>query len=228
MAAYLYEAYSGGLQALEASLPNPVVTWRNAMADTNPKNLEQVLERIDQATRDRSEVSLGEVMEELGHRSFGPVLVFTGVIMSVPVVGDIPGVPTVLALVVALVAVQLLIGRKHFWLPQFLLRRSVSADKVCRSLGWARKPAAFIDRGLKPRMTYLAKGAEARLIAAVALCIAAITPLTEVVPFSANVAGAALTAYGLALIADDGLVAIIASAFALGIGLLLGYSFLGG
>lgn len=198
------------------------------MADTNPKNLEQVLDRIDLAARDRSQVSLGEVMEEIGHRSFGPVLVFTGVIMSVPVVGDIPGVPTLLALVVALVAVQLLIGRRSFWLPRFLLHRSVSTDKVRKSLDWARKPAAFIDKGLKARMTHLTRGAQARVIAAIALCIAAITPLTEIVPFSANVAGAALTAYGLALIADDGMVSVVASVFALAIALLLGYSFFGG
>lgn len=38
----------------------------------------------------------------------------------------------------------------------------------------------------------------------------------EVVPCSANLAGAALTAFGLALIAHDGLLALIAFAFTAG------------
>ena len=35
-------------------------------------------------------------------------------------------------------------------------------------------------------------------------------PFMEVVPFSANLAGAALAAFGLALVARDGLLALIA------------------
>lgn len=193
------------------------------MADNSPKNLEQVLDRINAAAVDRDEVSLGEMMEEIGHRSFGPLLVLAGVIISVPIVGDIPGVPTLVALVVALIAIQLLIGRSYFWLPSFLLRRSVEKPKLSKSMAWARKPARFIDKGLKPRLAHLAKGAQARFIAGIALCIAAVMPVTEVIPFSANLAGAALTAYGLALIAHDGLVAIIASAITTAIVLLLGY-----
>ena len=42
------------------------------------------------------------------------------------------------------------------------------------------------------------------------LAIALFTPAMEVVPFSANGAGAVLTAFGLALIARDGLIAAIA------------------
>jgi len=37
----------------------------------------------------------------------------------------------------------------------------------------------------------------------------------EVIPFSANAAGAAITAFGLSLIARDGLLALVASVFML-------------
>ena len=37
-------------------------------------------------------------------------------------------------------------------------------------------------------------------------------PVMEVVPFSANLAGIALTAFGLAVIAHDGLLALVAFA----------------
>jgi hypothetical protein len=40
--------------------------------------------------------------------------------------------------------------------------------------------------------------------------VAALMPVMEVIPFSVNLAGAALTAFGLSLIAHDGLLALCA------------------
>ena len=45
------------------------------------------------------------------------------------------------------------------------------------------------------------------------IIIAISMPAMEVVPFVANAAGAALTAFGLSLIAHDGLLALIAFVF---------------
>lgn len=44
----------------------------------------------------------------------------------------------------------------------------------------------------------------------------------EVVPFSANAAGVAIVASGLALIAADGVIALIATAFSAGAFVLIG------
>jgi hypothetical protein len=62
------------------------------------------------------------------------------------------------------------------------------------------------------------------VIASIALVIGAAQPFMELVPFSANGAGAALTAFGLALIAHDGLVALIAMAFAALTGGIVAYA----
>ncbi len=51
------------------------------------------------------------------------------------------------------------------------------------------------------------------VIALTCVVIAAATPPMEFVPFTANGAGIALTAFGLALIAKDGLVALVAFVF---------------
>ncbi|WP_092386931.1 exopolysaccharide biosynthesis protein [Halopseudomonas salegens] len=198
------------------------------MTDKGIKNLQQVLDRIESASVEHGDVSLGAMMEEIGYRSFGPLLVLAGVIIALPIVGDIPGVPTMVAVIVAVIATQLLAGRNYFWLPGFLLRRSVSREKLQKSVAWARKPARFIDKGLKPRLTFLVKGMPALVIAGIALFIAAITPVTEIIPFSANIAGAALLAYGLSLIAEDGLLAIVASVLTTAIVILLGYSLFSG
>lgn len=130
-----------------------------------------------------------------------------------PVIGDTPGVPTSVGIFVLLITGQLLFSREYVWLPRRLLRRSVARDKLCKALEWLRKPARFVDRLLRPRLTALTHTIGMYVIAAVCVVIAAAMPVMEVVPFVANGAGAALTAFGLALVAHDGLLAILAVCF---------------
>lgn len=67
--------------------------------------------------------------------------------------------------------------------------------------------ARFFDRWSRARLTTLTTGAGLYAVAGVCTVLAATMPAMELVPFSANVAGAALTCFGLSLIACDGLLA---------------------
>jgi hypothetical protein len=183
-------------------------------ADQEPHDLSQLLDVIENVADEHSEVSFRQLYDAIGHRSFGPLLLVCGLIVLMPVVGDIPGVPTVMGAVVILIAGQLLAQRKQFWLPRRMLDASLRAPKVCKGVRWLRKPAAFVDKAVRPRLTRFVKKPWTYVIASIALVIGAAQPFMELVPFSANGAGAALTAFGLALIAHDGLVALIAIAFA--------------
>lgn len=197
------------------------------MAEANPDeelhDLEQLVDRIDAAARDADPVSLGGILDFVGGRSFGPLLLLAGLITVMPLIGDIPGVPITMGLLVILIALQLLFRRDdHLWLPDWMLRRSVSRDRLCKALDWMRRPAAFIDKFIRPRLTVFVSGPATIVIAVLCILIAAATPVMEVVPFSANLAGAALIAFGLALIARDGLLSLIAFIFTAGtIGILI-------
>jgi hypothetical protein len=180
-----------------------------------PTDLGELLDVIDEVARDDREVSFGQLYDAVGHRSFGPLLLIVGIVVLMPVVGDIPGVPTVMGAVIVLIAAQLLAGREQFWLPRRVLDSSLRASKVRKGVGWLRKPAAFIDRVLRPRLTRFVSGPWIYVTAAIAFLIGLAQPLMELVPFSANGAGLVLTALGLALIAHDGLVALIALVVAL-------------
>ncbi len=68
-----------------------------------------------------------------------------------PLVGDIPRVPTSIGLVVIIISCQMVIGRTHFWLPPFLLKRSVSSSRLRKALSWLQRPARFVDRLIRPR-----------------------------------------------------------------------------
>jgi hypothetical protein len=179
-------------------------------------DLEQLIDHLDASTRDTERVSLGMIVESVGDRSFGPLLLLAGLITLAPLIGDIPGVPTVMGILVLLVSGQLVVGRRHFWLPRWLLGRSVDSGKFTRGMRWLRRPAHAIDKLLKPRLGVLVRGPGLYTVAATCSLIALGMPLMEVVPFSANGAGAALTLFGLALIARDGLLALIGFTLILG------------
>lgn len=172
-------------------------------------NLEQLLERLGEAANGKEQVSLGVIVRAVGRRSFGPLLLFVGVILASPLSG-IPGFPTIMGVFVLLIAVQLLLRRDHFWLPQWLLKRSVPQKKLDKSIDWLQRPARFIDRMIRPRMTVFLQGPSIYVIAIICLMIGVCLPAMEVVPFSATGAGVVLAAFGLSLIAHDGILALLA------------------
>lgn len=189
---------------LEMSLPNV----RESPDDTAPHNLEQLLERLKQNTSEGDRVSIGAMLDAVGRRSFGPILLLCGIIPASPLSG-IPGLPTFTAILVLIVTVQLLTGHKHFWLPNWVLSRKVPRQKFSKALDFMQKPAAWIDRLLYPRLEYLTQGLAVYVIALICALLALIMPPLELVPFANSTTGIALAVFGLALISHDGLLVIV-------------------
>ena len=181
---------------------------------SQPANLEQMLDRMARAEADSEQISVRDIVRQLGYRSFSPLMLFAGLITVLPI-GGIPGVPTVMGFFVLLVSVQLLVGRKSFWLPGWLLQRSVSIDKFEASRRRMIRPARFIDRFLRPRLTFLTGDSGHFVVAIVTVLIALMMPPMELIPFSALGAGLALTLFGLALLANDGVVVLMGLAITL-------------
>ena len=170
--------------------------------------LQQLLDRLDKAaTGERIDVEC--MMQAVGRSSFGALLLLGGLVTLSPL-DIIPGIPTLIALAVLIVCVQLLAGRRQFWLPAWVLRRSIASQRFRRALRWLQKPARFGDRLVRPRLTVLTTDAAIKVIALGSIAVALAMPVMEVVPFSANLAGIALTAFGLAVIVHDGLLALVA------------------
>lgn len=177
-----------------------------------PHNLGDLLQRIGDVASERDEVYLATIMEALGTRSFGPVVLLVGVVMVSPLSG-IPGLPTVLALGLLLISMQLLFGRDTFWLPGWLMNRHLPSGRVLSAVRWLDRPARFIDWWLRPRLCRLASNGGAMVVAAICTVIALVTPVLELVPFSTTAVGVAVAAFGLALVALDGLFVLMGLAY---------------
>lgn len=185
------------------------------------ESLEALLDRIGGIAAETDRVSLGLVLEVMGRRSFGSALLAAGLITLAPLIGDIPGVPTIMGGLVVLTAGQMLVGRDRLWLPDRLLDRSVGREKIEAALRWLRPAARVLDRAIGPRLGAVLTSGGGRAIAVVCFLIGAVMPVLEVIPFSATVAGILLTLLSLALVTRDGLLALATLTLtAAGVGLL--------
>jgi hypothetical protein len=183
---------------------------------TRIHDLSDLLERVGQLAQKNREVSLEDIIDIVGTRWFGPLLMVPGLVMVVPGVGDIPGISALMGLVVLLVSVQAIFDRSRVWLPRWLATYSIKEEKVRRALKWLERPAHFVDNMTKRRLTWAVKHASIYIIAATCIGIAATTPFLELIPGSAMLAGAAIANFGLALLAYDGLIALVAIFFSIG------------
>lgn len=161
------------------------------------------------------EVSVHDIRERIGERSFGPFLLVPALIEISPV-GGIPGLPTVLAAIVALFAVQILFGRRHLWLPPFVERRSFDAAKFGKAMNKMEPVGRWTDKVFKPRLEWLAKPPFVNVAAGICILLAATVPPLEIVPFASTLPMGAIAVFGLGLLARDGIAILVAGALSLG------------
>ena len=189
---------------------------------SDPANLQQVLDRISQTAVSHRRVTFGDIVDTVGSRSFGPILMIVGILLLSPLSG-IPGVPTLLIL---FIAVQILIRDEGFWLPAWIMDRHFPSDKLLKGIRFLEPVADFIDARLHPRLVLVVRGPGSYLVGGVCVVIACAMPLMEIIPFSATAAGFALAVFGLAMVSLDGLLALLGMLFTVAIATLIGVNLL--
>lgn len=175
------------------------------------QELQQLLDTLDGAAADRDRVAVGDVCARLGENAFGPALLVLGLLALSPL-GDIPGMPSIMSVLIVLVGGQFALGRDTFWLPERLRRRSVKSDHLRRAVRVLRPVARFAGKVVYRRLPALVTGTGARVIGAACALLALTLPPLEFVPFAATAPSSAITVLSLALVAQDGLLALLAAA----------------
>jgi hypothetical protein len=181
-----------------------------SLADAEaPHSLLEVLATLEQlcSRNHGTKISVGDVVQALGPRSFAPFILAIGLIALTPI-DTIPTLPTTFGIIVFLTASQMLAGRKALWLPQILSNRSVKADRLQMALKWLDAHLKWTDRWLGIRLTFLTRGPFLIAIAACCALLALVMPLLELVPLVSTIPSAAFTAFGLALLVRDGIAAL--------------------
>ena len=179
------------------------------MSNHEPEGVEDVLGELDDLAAKGDEVRVGDVLDDFGGRSFGPFIMLPALLEITPV-GGIPGVPTFLAVVIGLVAVQLLFGKDHIWMPQWLQDRAVESKKLHKGIGKLRGIAHWLDEHSRGRLETLTEGVWVRIAAGVIILLCFTVPPLEFLPFASSGPMLAIAAIGLALTVRDGAVMLLA------------------
>ncbi|MBU2885507.1 exopolysaccharide biosynthesis protein [Gilvimarinus agarilyticus] len=177
------------------------------MANTQQGGLTQTIDLILGASSQNS-FSVGDVLESASHRGFGPMLLVPALVTFLPT-GGIPGVPIVAAIVIILIAGQILLGRNTPWLPKRLRKIEVERSSVDKVLRPAKRYTTPVDRVLKPRLGFLlgAVGIKVTALLCIGLALALI-PLGPI-PFAAAIPSGIMVLLALGIVAKDGLLIVI-------------------
>ena len=197
------------------------------MSEANEHDcLEQVIDGVVELGDNQSKVSVGDIQKKVGQRGFGPFL-FVPAIIEISPVGGIPGVPSMLALVVALFAFQLLFGRHHFWMPGFLAHRSVSGQKLEKGLNKIRPVVRWLDKVSNKRLGWATSKGFLRFIAMLCIVLATSVPPLELLPFASTAPFSAICLLGLGITTQDGAAILLGLALAVGAFVLAGMGLIG-
>ena len=173
-----------------------------------------VLESVKE-NAEGEKVELGEVVEHLENRGFGPILLAPALVALLPT-GAIPGIPSACGILIFLIAIQMAWGKKHPWLPQRLKSIGFSRDKLGQVIDKSAPVTKKIDRWFKPRILILSDGVVKRSVALLcALAGLMMIPL-ELVPFAVMLPAFAIVLAAVGLSTEDGIVITIASVIMVG------------
>lgn len=169
-----------------------------------------LVDKLRALARREQRVTAGCVADAMGTRGYGPFLLVPALLELSPL-GGVPGVPMLLAGVVALFAAQMLFGRQQVWMPQWLRRRAVAGGRLSTALDRLQPVTRFLDRHCHRRLSMLTRGPFVRIAAAAVIALACLAPPLELVPFASSVPMLAIALFGLALLVRDGVLMLAAA-----------------
>ena len=165
---------------------------------------------------DGADSNLRDLVASLGHRAFGPVMVLCGLFMMTPL-GALPGVPAAFGLINIAFAVQLLFRRPYPWVPDILAKVKVPHARVAKVHAKVTPFLARIDNLIRPRLPFVTEGPMLVLAAVISILLSAAMVPLGLIPFGVVPAAFILGLMGLALIARDGVLMLLALALSLAV-----------
>ena len=173
--------------------------------------LTHLLDRVD-AVAEGDKVAVRDILHEIGETSFAPFILVIAALMVSPLSG-VPGAPTIAAILILLFTVQALVGRRHPWLPDIILRRTVKGKRLRQSVSWLRKPAAWFDRHSRKRWRFITMR-PMRVLTMLSICAVVIVwPFLEILPFFTSFGAVAVALLSFGLLTRDGLYVLLGYCF---------------
>lgn len=147
-------------------------------------------------------IEVGTIVNALRDRSFGVLMILFAMPNAV-----IPGISWILGAPIVIVAMQLLLGRRKPWLPQFMLRRKLKLETFQAVAERTERFLVWIEQWLKPRFAWLTSRTAERLLG-IYLALVAIV-LMAPIPFGNALPALSISFIAAGLIEKDGLAILL-------------------
>lgn len=186
--------------------------------------LSSLVEKIGEKGRANDGISIADIRRLTGRRMAGPLLFFPAMVVVSPL-SLVPTLPTTIAVIVLIVAGQLMVGIQKIWLPKRVLKMSLSGRRLEKVMNFLKPAARWIDAVSKPRLTFLTQGLPVCIAAGICVVVALTMPPLEFFPGASTAAGVVIAAFGLAITTQDGLLMSLALLLVAGFATLLNLVF---
>ena len=172
------------------------------------------------ASEDQGGLSIGELTDAVGEKGFGLVLVLLSLPSALPV--PAPGYSTPFGIAIALLALQMLIGRQTVCLPASLQRIRIKPSLAKKMIGAVNKFLRTVEHLIRPRQQWVRARLGQSGLAIVILMMACLMMLP--IPLTNTLPAMVIFLIGIGLSEEDGLLAI--GAFAVGSVAVLLYGYI--
>lgn len=159
-------------------------------------HLARLLDRAEEAR-----VPVGWLIDQLGDRSFGLTL------FAMAVLALLPGASTIMGVLIAWPAVQLLLGHDVAVLPAVVARRRIGVARLARVIAVVTPRLQWVERLVRPR--WPASFRATRRVTGLVMLLLGLT-LVSPVPFGHVVPALVIMLLALAYLEEDGVALLIA------------------
>jgi hypothetical protein len=172
---------------------------RNAENDVRPATSTILEKLLDDAPR--SHVTLNWLIDNLGARSFGIVMLLIGL------VGLVPGASPFIGVLLAYPAIQMVMARPAPVLPGIIARRSIQTPRLARLIERVIPVLHRLERIVRPRW-HTPFEATKRVVGFVILLLS--VTLLAPIPFSQVIPGLVIMLLAFAFLEEDGVLLCVA------------------
>ncbi|MEL6492967.1 MAG: exopolysaccharide biosynthesis protein [Cyanobacteria bacterium J06621_3] len=152
-----------------------------------------------------AEVTLNEILEIAGERTFGFLFVLLSLPSALPI--PAPGYSTPFGIVMFLLAVQLIIGREQPWMPDKFRKKGFERQKIQGLIGkgipWLQK----IELVARPRLTPVCTSRVGQMVLGVAIALMSISMMIPI-PLTNTLPAIGIFVTGFGLLDDDGAISL--------------------
>lgn len=161
-------------------------------------------------TETEEKVLMGDLLEQVGRRAYGPLLLVVG-LFSISPLSVVPGMTWFAAALTLVLAAQMLVGRTQPWLPKHAMQMPISRRLLVAGIAKARPFARGVDVLLKPRLAFFTQPPMVNFVALMVILAALVTFPLGLVPLGPVLPGLAVVLFGLGMSARDGVVLALGS-----------------